>query len=1161
MVKFFQFLPTAAIVAGFGLGSSAYAAEFEIEENFDKDASFSQGGNLPDGWSQNDIGNFLRRNSSEYYGQAAQSGQFVIASYGSRNGGSVIYTAPVSFAGGKKAVLEFQAYMPGGNNPMVYNYGLSIFAGKSANIEEMTLIGKREYMATPQGTWESLKYEFTPESDGEYYFAIRVDQNGEMAQSGPVLLDTFFFSGSEPEGEGPIDPPGPGDEGKPYELFQNFDIDTEFEEGSSIPKGWTLGAPADLVRGKGADFGKDADSGEYVLGTTDAQADGVIFTAPLSMAGGKESAISFKVYRPGSTDKGLPAYCNLGLSVFAGTEADVTKMQLIGNVKAENKSDWEALSYKFTPEADGEYYYAIRIDKGLIDPYGMLLLDSFAFNGTTPGGAGPIDPPGPGDQGDPASTYPGMELLEPDTENIALCMELPYFENFSDGDHYDGGVLPAGWLSTGSEIWRTANRNDLPAVSGDYYMTTPETNLDRDERAYTPFFNLQKGVTYTLSFSTSQRSTLYDEEENIRRITTIRVSAGTQQDKDFIPVNMKEITIDNPTGTWSDHNITFCPAISGPYCFCFELLGQPFAGVAAVDDVRITSPVDFARPTPDFSAKGIYNIFNSTMLAIGNEPIRFINTSEYAESVEWTVPEGLNYNVLPNGDIDIFFPESGSYSIELTATNEKGTRSTSKTFHIEHIDAASESQIAVSGYDPNGSTFYLRDNLPRFSTDPECDFVSGYNHYYRTYAEFYNLPENFAFALRQISVGMPWLNYRQTYGDPAVTDQRIKPFTVKIVGVDENGLPDENNVFGSLTGPMKDFFGGSGTNEWNPRDIVFPEPVICHGPIFVIFEYSPEMALESEIAEFVRSYIAIDLLKHAHKQTTMYVKPYNVPEDAMAEVDKWCPVHDFSRAYKGLGLGFELWTSAPAGTVYTAPVTLQGGKEAAIEFEALIPTNAGILDSRQLGVTVFAGTTPDLGQMTKIGTRAPGATDEWEHIKFSFTPQHDANYYYALRIDNCMLDPTAMMLLDSFTFTGSNPDDNSPVVIKENFDDNDDYAEEATLPRKWKQDSPADFSRRDGSYFGKSAHSGNYVLGMGPRDPGSVIAIDSDGNVIFAARYADGAIEVSGTTEGEWIAVYSADGKCVAMTRAEQGATRIAAEIPAGLYIVRGDKAAAKFLK
>ena len=197
---------------------------------------------------------------------------------------------------------------------------------------------------------------------------------------------------------------------------------------------------------------------------------------------------------------------------------------------------------------------------------------------------------------------------------------------------------------------------------------------------------------------------------------------------------------------------------------------------------------------------------------------------------------------------------------------------------------------------PNGTYFYNRDNLPRFSTDPEFDFVSGYNHYYNTYAEYYNLPENFDFALRQISVWMPWLNYRTTYGDPAVTDQRIKPFTVKIVGVDENGLPDEEHVFGRLDTTMKDAFGGTGTNELNARDIVFPEPILCKGPIFVIFEYSPELDLEPEIIEFTRSYIAIDLLKHSHKQTTMYVKPYNVPEDVMAEEGKWCPVHDFSRA-------------------------------------------------------------------------------------------------------------------------------------------------------------------------------------------------------------------------------------------------------------------------
>ncbi|MDE6243289.1 MAG: T9SS type A sorting domain-containing protein, partial [Muribaculaceae bacterium] len=50
--------------------------------------------------------------------------------------------------------------------------------------------------------------------------------------------------------------------------------------------------------------------------------------------------------------------------------------------------------------------------------------------------------------------------------------------------------------------------------------------------------------------------------------------------------------------------------------------------------------------------------------------------------------------------------------------------------------------------------------------------------------------------------------------------------------------------------------------------------------------------------------------------------------------------------------------------------------------------------------------------------------------------------------------------------------------------------------------------------------------------------------------------------EGEWLAVYTTDGKCVAMKQAGENVTVIpAAELPAGIYIVRGDKASAKFVK
>jgi len=773
-----------------------------------------------------------------------------------------------------------------------------------------------------------------------------------------------------------------------FEIEVNFDDPASFSQGGVLPDGWSQTLPEyyRFERQTGAYFGFSAQSGDYVLGCAGPQADGVVYTAPVKLAGGKEAAIEFQALMPGGNP---PSVRNWGFTVFAGTTADIAQMQEIGHREHAQLAAWEKFVYTFTPEADGEYYYAIRLDQSNLDMAGAVLFDTFFFSGTKPEEQ-PVDPPV---IGDPASTYPGMELLEPDDANLAECHELPYFEDFSDAEHYDGtSSLPIGWKNTGTTIWRTAKFSDVFPAAGDYYMCTPMSDYSRDERAYTPFFNLQQGVTYTLTFSTHQASFLWDEEENIRRITTINVKAGTQQDAEFLPVTLKVISEDNPANEWTEHSITFCPAVSGAYTFCFELEGLPYSGIAAVDDFRITSPVDLARPEPGFAARAIFNLLNSKLLSLSGEPVRFVNTSLYADRVEWDCTQ--DFNVLPNGDIDVFFTTDGPHAISINAINERGSRSTSREFDVECVSEDSD-QMAIIGYDPSNSTILNRGELIRFATDPLYDFVGGYNHYYRTYAEYCPLPRNSQFKISSISLWLGWLNYRTTlYGEtPAdIDDQRILPFKVSIYAADENGNVDESKCYGSFDTTMAEVFGETGIAEVNGRNVNFPEPIVCDGPIFVVLEFSDKLAIDVADPNLVRSYLGHIMVRHGHRQTSLYVKPYAVPEGSDAKVGEWCPIQDLDKTLKGLGLSMQLWTS---------------------------------------------------------------------------------------------------------------------------------------------------YENQSGS-----------------------VAIDGMGNVTFAARYIADTIQVSGTTEGEWLAVYTTDGRCVAMQQAADGATVIDAPgLPDGVYVVRGNNGSTKFVK
>lgn len=764
-----------------------------------------------------------------------------------------------------------------------------------------------------------------------------------------------------------------------FEIEENFDKDSSFNNENPLPIGWSQKGSTTFYRVAAADYGQTAQSGSYIIWATTmgTSADGtVIYTKPVSLSAGNEASIEFYSCLPGYGNN--TNLYNYGFTVYAGTEADVTKMSEIGKRAPAGKEGWEQHKFSFIPGTDGDYYYAIRINKGQLSPGGTMMFDTFFFSGKD------IEP----EYNDPASTYPGMDDLELDPDNLDLCVELPYYENFSDPTHYDGkGQLPIGWTTTGSVVWRTGSYKGLAGHSGEWYMVAPESTVDRDERAYTPFFNLKKGVTYTIEFASHQVVTILDEYPDQVRVTTINLKVGTQHDADFLPVTMLSVSEDSPNSRWSEHKVTFCPDQSGAYCFCFELEGQSYTGMAFIDNVRITSPVDTERPEPSFAARAIYNLMDSNLITMGDAPMRIVNNTRYATEFTWDT-FGDEYKLLPNGDIDVFFTTNGEHSVELTATNSRGSRSTAKVYNVKHLDKP-ESQIPFMGYDDNDFHF-SRNNLIRFNTDPEFDFVGGYNHYYRTFAEKYDFPAGARVAISQISVWMSWLNYRSFYD--GVDDQRIRPFSVKIYGADAEGNLDETKLFGSLETTMNQVWGGSGTNEINGRDIVFPEPVNCEGPIYVVFDFSEEMDMDPRNPDIsARSYIGLNQVRHAHNITSMYVKPTAVPENSTAEVGKWCPVHDLDLSLKGLGMSYTLWAS----------------------------------------------------------------------------------------------------------------------------------------------------------YDGVAS-----------------IAIDSVGNVMFAAKYMNGAINVSGTTEGEWLAVYSTDGKCVAMKQASEGSTLIPApDLPGGIYIVRGDKSATKFVK
>lgn len=510
---------------------------------------------------------------------------------------------------------------------------------------------------------------------------------------------------------------------------------------------------------------------------------------------------------------------------------------------------------------------------------------------------------------DPPSTYLGMELLEPDPDNLPHCQKLPLSENFSDASHYDGtSQLPIGWGTTGTATWRTASIAALPPYSGEYYMIAPESPYARDERAYTPFFNLEKGVTYTLSFYTHQEGTTYQDVTNLN---TIYVKVGTQHDSEFLPVTIASITKNDKPGIWEQQSYTFSPAVSGPYCFCFELQGKALSGFAAIDYVTITSPKHEAMVEPHFYPHTIFTEGSGAAIAMGNDPVCMRSYTRNGSPSMWSA-DGIRFDNLPNGDALFYFDNSGSYDITLTASNQSSEESLTRTVNIEYYSAPTES-LSIRSFNINDAKMISRGDIPSYPSDVDgLDYISGPNHYYSSIAEYFHVPWQAELTLNSIHLLLTNLRYRPVQSGY----QGDKPFKIKIYGTDGDGHLDETKLLGQSSYKMTEALGkgGIGGSAGDPIAIKLQRPVKVTGPFFIVFEFSEELIIDSTDTAVGRSYASFGLAQNPHPYTTLYCKPYAVPPFCDALLDEWIPISDLDPNLRGFSLNVVLHASYKPGT-------------------------------------------------------------------------------------------------------------------------------------------------------------------------------------------------------------------------------------------------------
>lgn len=695
-----------------------------------------------------------------------------------------------------------------------------------------------------------------------------------------------------------------------FEFFENFDDASHFTEGSIVPDGWSsIGtSPAERMEAGVYMTGYAAHSGSYVLHSSDnisVVRDEVIFTPMMVLAGGKDAVLSFYIYAPGGSPAAFYSY----VEIKAGTAQNMEAQTIALGSTSSAYSSWSELAFLFTPATDGEYCFSISLKQSseLVRDHGIIGIDDLTITGYTNVGGGDED----GDEDD--------DELNPNPNNYVSAMPVPYYNTFDnyDGDYNGSTYLPKGWLSVGNMPFFTANITGVDAVTGTYYLVAEQSDMNnRNDILFTPFFRFSAGEEYVISYYLYMPG---NSGGGVLRATNLTVTVGTEQDILYHPI-VKQNIEDQSISEWEYQEFTFTPQVSGAYCFGFSLSTYVnYSGLVAIEDFNITIPGYVGVPFADFGIGGNFNVIDSRMVVYKNQYVHLTNLSKNSDEYLWVVtsPTGaVQHSIEENPSF--LFDESGEYTIELTASNSEDSRTTSNTVMVEYIDYDSENHTLMT-WNPAHDQMLERGSIPAFSAngieDYDYDYVTGYNRYYKKLAERFEIPNN---VKLKISVLDTWLAHYRNRAYTSGSDSD-KPFEVVFYG-ETNGQLDEEKVFARISTTMKDVFGttgiGAGSGEGRTINLVdlYGKPVEVEGTFYVAFEFADDMTIMADDPNIGRSYFAVNTIKHATENATLYVKPTSVPANSEVEADgNWYPVDMLDSKMSGVGAYFILWVSNEIG--------------------------------------------------------------------------------------------------------------------------------------------------------------------------------------------------------------------------------------------------------
>lgn len=478
---------------------------------------------------------------------------------------------------------------------------------------------------------------------------------------------------------------------------------------------------------------------------------------------------------------------------------------------------------------------------------------------------------------------------------------LPYTESFDNfGGNYDGtSLLPNGWVASGDEPFRTATSSQREAHTGTYYLVTIETSGPRLDRAYTPFFQVEAGKTYQLSYWTWIPGNSFYPTQN-----TLTLTAGTEQEAEFQTTQIYETTA-NTGSDWKLHTTNFTATETGLVCFCFTLTtDNQLGGYVGIDDLSITADGQMLPPTADFALTSLSSLMTGTYISYPGQKVKLTNLSKHATEYFWEMP-GCDPETSTEAEPLVSFPSTDNYTIRLTARNATGESVNTQGIAMEYVDY--DATLGLQTFEADSKTID-RGFIPTYATDAENDFYSGVNHYYRQLAQRIDMPEIQEATITQLNYQLTNYSLIPSTSQTTWFRQQEVPMSIAFYG-ETDGRPDPSKCFGRYDSTIGKIVGMYGIGLSTFKALELPQPIHTKGTFYVAFEVGDEFLVDSPDPQIGRSLWAIEPIVHRSRVTDLWIKPTEQASNynPAATPGQWMLASDFNPEMQGWGLFLYIW--------------------------------------------------------------------------------------------------------------------------------------------------------------------------------------------------------------------------------------------------------------